>query len=174
MTAPGLDLAAPLRSLPPFAAAWAYGSAVFAQPGLYDEGATPTSASRPPPMVDYLVAVPDPAAWHASNLASNPAHYTAWAARHLLGGGGVACLAEAVGAGPHFNTGLAWPEEEGHADARGGAPSPRRTLKYGVIGLAALGRDLLTWDRLYPAGRLHKPAVRVLVGEGGAGGRTNF
>ena len=80
-------LAAALSALPPFSAAWAYGSAVFAQPGLYGTSAgAPLSQPPPPPMVDFLVAVRDPAAWHTANLRANPGHYTSWVARSLLGG----------------------------------------------------------------------------------------
>ena len=35
-------------------------------------------------------------------------------------------------------------------------------IKYGVISMSALLRDLWTWDSLFMAGRLHKP-VHVLA-----------
>ena len=38
-------------------------------------------------------------------------------------------------------------------------------MKYGVISLSSLKRDLLTWDSLYVAGRLQKPVGTVLVVE---------
>jgi len=156
------DLAAPLAGLPPVAAAWAYGSAVFAQPGLYNAA----EAGSPPPMVDFLLAVADPAAWHTANLAANRAHYSGWAGRALLGGRGLAWVADALGAGAHFNTALPWPGGDG--DVPRGSRSGRRSWKYGVFGLAPLATDLLAWDRLHGAGRLHKPALRLGVG-GGAG-----
>lgn len=62
-----------LASFPPVQHAFAYGSGVFKQPGLYEghpevsaEG--PTAAAKSPgsrPMLDFIFAVDDPAAWHA-------------------------------------------------------------------------------------------------------------
>eukprot|EP00217_Crustomastix_stigmatica_P003816 CAMPEP_0183789602 /NCGR_PEP_ID=MMETSP0803_2-20130417/525_1 /TAXON_ID=195967 /ORGANISM="Crustomastix stigmata, Strain CCMP3273" /LENGTH=71 /DNA_ID=CAMNT_0026033777 /DNA_START=31 /DNA_END=243 /DNA_ORIENTATION=- len=45
--------------------AFAYGSGAFSQPG----------APSPPSMVDYVLAVPDPAAFHGRNMEANPSHY---------------------------------------------------------------------------------------------------
>jgi translocator assembly and maintenance protein 41 len=115
-------------------------------------------------MVDFLLAVPDPGAWHEENLNLNPSHYTSWAGRTLLGGRGLAWVAESVGTGLHFNTGLPWPGGEGGKGPKG------RTFKYGVVGLESLARDLLAWDRLYAAGRLQKPTLRL---GGGAGGEED-
>ena len=39
-------------------------------------------------------------------------------------------------------------------------------IKYGVISLAALERDLQQWDTLYCAGRLHKPVMTLRVCKG--------
>lgn len=53
------ELAAVLQQFPPVAHAFAYGSGVFRQPGLYRLG----SGDRP--MLDFIFAVDAPAQWHA-------------------------------------------------------------------------------------------------------------
>ena len=53
------ELAAVLQQFPPVAHAFAYGSGVFRQPGLYPLG----SGDRP--MLDFIFAVDAPAQWHA-------------------------------------------------------------------------------------------------------------
>jgi translocator assembly and maintenance protein 41 len=85
-------------------------------------------------------------AWHAANLARNRRHYS------LLGAAGpsaVAAVAERVGAGVHFN-----------AFARVDPLGPAR-VKYGVVALPTLLRDLRDWDALYVAGRMHKPVATL-------------
>lgn len=42
--------------------AFAYGSAIFQQPGLYEDA---DGVISPRPMVDLIFAVDDPTAWHA-------------------------------------------------------------------------------------------------------------
>lgn len=37
-------------------------------------------------------------------------------------------------------------------------------VKYGVVSLKRLHQDLLHWDDLYVAGRLHKPVIHILRG----------
>lgn len=138
------DLAHLLASLPPFAAAWAYGSAVFHQPGLYG-AETNVSGGR---AVDFLISVDDAPAWHAANLAANPAHYSVIG--RCLGGGGVAWAAGGLGAGAWFNLPRA-PR----------APPVPPSIKYGVLATDALIDDLTSWRRLHAAGRLQKPALAV-------------
>lgn len=58
-----------LSHLPATSAAFGYGSGVFHQPGLYSPGLTK-------PMLDFILAVPDPVEWHARNLARNRGHYS--------------------------------------------------------------------------------------------------
>ena len=86
--------------------------------------------------------VDDPVAWHAANLERNRRHYSL---RGAAGASAVAAVAEHVGAGVHFN-----------AFARV-APLGEQRLKYGVVALPTLLRDLRSWDALYVAGRMHKP-----------------
>ena len=150
-------LAPALATLPPFTAAWAYGSSIFAQPHL-----TPPSRGGPrlsqPAQLDVIIAVADTTAWHAANLASNPAHYTPLA--RWVGGGGVTALAAGVGVGVWFNQGCALPRGAASTPLAPGLPPPS-ALKYGVVQVGDLVADLLEWRHLYLAGRLHKPTVEV-------------
>jgi len=58
-------------------------------------------------------------------------------------------VAENLGSGVYFNTLIPL--------------QPGLLIKYGVIRLTTLQRDLLQWDRLYIAGRLHKPVKTVIT-----------
>jgi translocator assembly and maintenance protein 41 len=128
-------MSAPLRELlddvPPVRHAFAYGSAVFHQPGLYAKNAAQ-------PMADYFLVVDDAAKWHdevcsrvrvhqhpcshtmltlselpagsrcghcLQNIARNPQHYGTLA---YFGGSSLQCVACNVGANVHFNTLVAW------------------------------------------------------------------
>lgn len=121
-----------IGSLPPARFAFAYGSGVFPQ-------VHHTSSS---PMLDVILAVDCPHAWHTANLRMNPSHYSI--PLRFLGAGATTVLQRSFGAGVYFNTLLSPP-----------------AFKYGVIALADLHRDLSSWDTLYIAGRMHKP-IRVL------------
>ncbi len=61
-TLPPQQLSAILKLLPDVQYAFGYGSGVFRQPNLYEAGNQP--------LLDFIVAVEDPAAWHA--LVSKP------------------------------------------------------------------------------------------------------
>ncbi|EFJ52533.1 hypothetical protein VOLCADRAFT_116006 [Volvox carteri f. nagariensis] len=80
-----------------------------------------------------------------TNLSRNPGHYS-WVGR--LGARTVCGISEAVGVGVHFNTLVPLSEQ--------------MTIKYGVIEAGSLERDLLLWEHLYVAGRLHKPVTALL------------
>lgn len=54
------ELAAFLKSVPEVQYAFAYGSGVFQQQGLYKEG----SSNEDRPMLDFILAVDDPVTWH--------------------------------------------------------------------------------------------------------------
>ncbi|XP_065834250.1 phosphatidate cytidylyltransferase, mitochondrial-like [Oscarella lobularis] len=118
--------------------AFAYGSGAFQQRGHAD-------ARRN--VLDLVFAVENPIAWHAENIERNARHYSCL---KRFGHETVAAVQERYGAGVYYNT-LVSHRESG------------RLIKYGVISVGALLRDLTDWDTLYISGRLHKP-VRVLVG----------
>ncbi|KAL4430151.1 hypothetical protein ABPG77_004933 [Micractinium sp. CCAP 211/92] len=135
--------------------AFAYGSGVFKQPGLYDghleapagapaAATAGSSTAGDRPMLDFIFAVDDPVAWHAENLRQHAHHYSFL--RHL-GPAGMTAVAEKLGAGVYFNTLVPW--------------APHQLIKYGVVRLAALQADLLRWTTLYCAGRLHKPVATL-------------
>jgi hypothetical protein len=75
MTAPDQPLDAlhsVLESFPPVQHAFAYGSGIFKQPGLYNEqqggagsGTGSASGGGDRPMLDFIFGVEDPVAWHA-------------------------------------------------------------------------------------------------------------
>jgi len=79
------ELAAVLQQFPPVAHAFAYGSGVFRQPGLYPLG----SGDRP--MLDFIFAVDAPAQWHAQ--VRKQTHAVCWCAAARL------CLPTAVSKG---------------------------------------------------------------------------
>lgn len=91
-------------------------------------------------MLDFIVAVSHPSHWHSINVNQNPAHYSLLA--RTLGSGIIGFTQERVGAGAWFNV---------DCQVRG------RTIKYGVVSVDTLVRDLMDWETLYFAGRMHKP-----------------
>lgn len=64
-----------------------------------------------------------------------------------LGPKTVTCVADRIGVGVHFNPFVEWKD---------------KMIKYGVVRMQDLARDVLTWDRFFLSGRLQKP-VHVLV-----------
>ncbi|KAI8370336.1 mitochondrial matrix Mmp37-domain-containing protein [Radiomyces spectabilis] len=114
--------------------AFAYGSGVFQQSG-YD--------NKKKPMLDFIFGVTHPGHWHALNMHQNPHHYSGM---RLLGSGAVAMLQEKVGAGVYFNP---------YVEVNG------MIIKYGVVSIDRLCKDLIDWETLYLAGRMHKP-VKIL------------
>ncbi|CAG8444725.1 4170_t:CDS:2, partial [Acaulospora colombiana] len=110
--------------------AFAYGSGVFPQKGY--EGK---------PMLDFIFAVNHPQHWHSLNIKQNRNHYSFMG---TLGSGAVSILQENVGASVYFNT---------HVKMDG------MLIKYGVVSIDSLCKDLLNWENLYVAGRMHKPII---------------
>ncbi|KAK9858420.1 hypothetical protein WJX84_004892 [Apatococcus fuscideae] len=127
-----------LKLLPDVQYAFGYGSGVFRQPNLYEAGQQP--------LLDFVVAVEDPAAWHAQNIQQNRQHYSflRW-----LGGGAIDLVTEHLAAGVFFNANVVLGDQR---------------VKYGVVSLKRLHRDLQHWDDLFVAGRLHKPVIHIIRG----------
>ncbi|KAJ2557075.1 Mitochondrial translocator assembly and maintenance protein 41 [Coemansia sp. RSA 1933] len=118
----------------PIRYAFAYGSGVYKQTG-YGAGSKP--------MVDLIFAVSHPDHWHALNISQNRSHYSFMG---TLGSNAVAFVQDRMGAGVYYN---AFVELNGVM------------IKYGVVSMDALGSDLLNWDSLYLAGRMHKPTLTL-------------
>nr|XP_026692182.1 phosphatidate cytidylyltransferase, mitochondrial [Ciona intestinalis] len=111
--------------------AFSYGSGIFPQ----NENSPPLSN-----MLDLIFVVRDPRSWHSENMRMNKLHY--WYPMRYLGPNYAFKLMENYGAGIYYNTGI---RLEG------------RMIKYGVISEDTIVKDLLNWNTLYLAGRLHKP-----------------
>lgn len=96
-----------------------------------------------PKMIDFIFGVTHTQHWHSLNLAQHRDHYSAVGS---LGSGFVSWLQDSLGAGVYFHPYV---------------PVNGILVKYGVVNLTTLCRDLSEWDTLYLAGRLHKP-VKIL------------
>ncbi|KAF8195560.1 mitochondrial matrix Mmp37-domain-containing protein [Pholiota molesta] len=130
----------------PIRYAFAYGSGVFEQDG-YAAPSTSTAGSSTKkedgPMLDFMFAVTHPAHFHSINMHQHPNHYPLHA--RLLGSSYISKMQE-LGPGVWFNAYV---------------PMNGVTIKYGVTTVDNLCSDLLNWNTLYLAGRMHKP-LRII------------
>lgn len=137
----------------PIRYAFAYGSGVFPQTASGSKSAS-TVHSHPSPaissmqggqgkMIDFIFGVSYTQHWHSLNLQQHRDHYSAIGS---LGSSLVSRVQDNYGAGVYFNP---------FVTVNG------TLIKYGVVNLDTLCRDLSEWDTLYLAGRLHKP-VKIL------------
>lgn len=94
-------------------------------------------------MIDFIFGVSYTQHWHSLNLHQHRDHYSAIGS---LGSSFVSRVQDKYGAGIYFNP---------YVTVNG------TLIKYGVVNLDTLCRDLSEWDTLYLAGRLHKP-VKIL------------
>ena len=94
-------------------------------------------------MIDFIFGVSYTQHWHSLNLQQHRSHYSAVGS---LGSSLVSNIQDAWGAGVYFNP---------YITVNG------TLIKYGVVNLDTLCRDLSQWDTLYLAGRLQKP-VKIL------------
>jgi translocator assembly and maintenance protein 41 len=94
-------------------------------------------------MIDFIFGVSHTQHWHSINIQQHPEHYSFL--RHF-GSGAVSAVQDKWGAGVYFNP---------YITING------TMIKYGVVNLDTLQKDLSEWNTLYLAGRLQKP-VKIL------------
>ncbi|OJJ74384.1 hypothetical protein ASPBRDRAFT_193104 [Aspergillus brasiliensis CBS 101740] len=136
----------------PIRYAFAYGSGVFQQTGSAP-GSSQCHPSAPAAiknmqqgqgkMIDFIFGVSYSQHWHSLNLSQHRDHYSGLGS---LGSYVVSQVQDRMGAGVYFNP---------YITVNG------TLIKYGVVNLDTLCRDLSQWDTLYLAGRLQKP-VKIL------------
>eukprot|EP00889_Picochlorum_renovo_P001000 jgi/Picre1/28030/NNA_000991.t1 len=134
-----------LKHFPTIDHAFAYGSGVFGQPGLYDR--VKKKAGKQP-MIDFVFAVRDPVRWHQENIECNSMHYSFVSA---CGPTAVQWATDTIGSGIYYNTLV---------------PVGSSVIKYGVVSVDTLKRDLRDWDTMYLAGRLQKPVNTLISNDG--------
>lgn len=140
----------------PIRYAFAYGSGVFPQskPGVYVSSSAKQLHPKPPlavsksqsgnsKVIDFIFGVSYSQHWHSLNIQQYRSHYSSLAS---LGSGAVSAIQDKWGAGVYFNP---------YVVING------TMIKYGVVNLDTLCKDLSEWSTLYIAGRLHKP-VKIL------------
>lgn len=123
---------------------FAYGSVAFPQHGR----------SVADSQLDLILIVLDPFRWHVDNVQRNPLHYNSLV-RHSLNTFHTqfflkTVLSRCPGPQIYFNPFLIWYDP---------VRQQQLYIKYGVIGLDSILRDLTSWSDLYIAGRLHKPVL---------------
>ncbi|KAK2735038.1 Mitochondrial translocator assembly and maintenance protein 41 [Onygenales sp. PD_40] len=131
--------------------AFAYGSGVFPQSngsaGASSHPSAPkaiqTAQNNSGKMIDFIFGVSYSQHWHALNLNEHRDHYSGLGS---MGSYVVSQVQEKWGAGVYFNP---------YVTVNG------TLIKYGVVNIDTLCKDLSDWDTLYLAGRLHKP-VKIL------------
>jgi mitochondrial translocator assembly and maintenance protein 41 len=118
-------------------------------------------AEKDSPMLDFMFAVTHPAHFHSINMSQHPSHYAMHA--RTLGSFFVTKVQE-FGPGVWFN---AFVQAKGRVrDFFWFFPmiidsTSSQTIKYGVTSVDNLCSDLLNWNTLYLAGRMHKP-LRII------------
>ncbi|KAL8654411.1 MAG: hypothetical protein Q9226_003445 [Calogaya cf. arnoldii] len=137
----------------PIRYAFAYGSGVFPQTASSSKSASTVHPHTSPAissvqggqgkMIDFIFGVSYTQHWHSLNLQQHRDHYSAIGS---LGSSLVSRVQDNYGAGVYFNP---------YVTVNG------TLIKYGVVNLDTLCRDLSEWDTLYLAGRLQKP-VKIL------------
>ena len=138
----------------PIRYAFAYGSGVFPQTAASPSISSSMLHPHTSPaisrlqggegkMIDFIFGVTYTQHWHSLNLQQHRDHYSA---AGTLGSYAVSRIQDKWGAGVYFHP---------YITVNG------TLVKYGVVNLDTLCRDLSEWDTLYIAGRLQKP-VKIL------------
>ncbi|KAL9060784.1 MAG: hypothetical protein Q9162_000488 [Coniocarpon cinnabarinum] len=138
----------------PIRYAFAYGSGVFPQSRTPPAILPPSPHTNPPEAVekwqstgqksiDFIFGVSHTQHWHSLNLNEHRDHYSFLGS---FGSGVVKYVQDNLGAGAYFHN---------YINVNG------ISIKYGVVNLDTLYRDLSDWNTLYLAGRLQKP-VKIL------------
>jgi translocator assembly and maintenance protein 41 len=144
--------------------AFGYGSGVFHQKSRDNAN---------PGMIDIILAVDNPHAWHERNLQRHSDHYSLMA--RLGGAHFVMWLQVNFGARLYFhpfvnmninlddskNASNPQPNELANQTKISKSVTIQRQVKYGVVSSDDLIQDLVNWDYLYLAGRMHKPTVSI-------------
>jgi len=137
----------------PIRYAFAYGSGVFSQSS--SPSAQTLSPHPHPPeavtkwqqeggkIIDFIFGVSYTHHWHDINLQNHKDHYSGL---RRLGSYAISKIQDSWGAGVYFNP---------YINVNG------VMIKYGVVNLDTICKDLSEWDTLYLAGRLQKP-VKIL------------
>ncbi len=139
----------------PIRYAFAYGSGVFSQNNSSSSSSSSsaqhssTNSALPNlqrgsgKQIDFIFGVSYTQHWHSLNLQQHRNHYSALG---YFGSALVSRVQDRWGAGVYFNP---------YITVNG------TLIKYGVVNLDTLCKDLSEWDTLYLAGRLQKP-VKIL------------
>ncbi|KAK5107250.1 hypothetical protein LTR62_001604 [Meristemomyces frigidus] len=139
----------------PIRYAFAYGSGVFGQSGSAKPGDLSPHPNPPKAVeewqkggakvIDFIFGVSHTQHWHSLNLMQHPDHYSGL--KYLpYNSAAISRVQDNFGAGVYFNP---------YITING------TMIKYGVVNLDTLGKDLNQWNSLYLAGRLQKP-VKIL------------
>ena len=138
------ELEAILKQFPPgIDYAFGYGSGVLRQ----QQHSTNTN----PGMIDIIFAIDNPYTWHKHNLQTHSDHYSFLA--RVGGPNFVSRLQTNGGARIYFHPFVSMRLDD--------PTSCQREIKYGVVSTNHLLSDLVNWEYLYLAGRMHKPTASI-------------
>jgi len=136
------ELTSIVNQFPPQDYAFGYGSGVLRQ----------QSTAANPSMIDIIFAVDNPNTWHEHNLQKHAYHYSYMA--RLGGVNFITWLQTNFGAKIYFHPFV-------DINLQLNNDTIQRQIKYGLVSTDDLIQDLLKWDYLYLAGRMHKPIVSI-------------
>jgi len=132
-----------------------YGSGVFSQSLSRDKVGVDAG------MLDLIFVVGDTRKFHEENLQRFPHHYAPWLRR---GGPDLATTIQRKGfpwlGDAHVLFHVVDAETDNHQQHHG---LPK--MKYGVVDKKDLVGDLVDWDSLYLAGRMHKPTLSIIAND---------